>query len=146
MTIRKMTLEDIPRVMNIENACFSGEAWSPDSFEFSILNQGYAALVADSGDDIAGYTVVSLFGEANIDSLAVKSEYRRQGVAKALIKAALSGFTGDVFLEVRQSNLPARELYRKLGFEQIYVRKNYYINPAEDAIVMSCRYSDMEEK
>ncbi len=134
--IRKMLEKDLSEVVEIEQSCFTSDAWSESSFVYAMESDELLSLTAEIDGRVAGYIVVTRIVEASIDSIAVSPEYRRQGVAEKLIWAALEGFSGDVFLEVRQSNLAARELYKKLGFEEISVRKNYYEKPTENAIIM----------
>jgi ribosomal-protein-alanine N-acetyltransferase len=69
-------------------------------------------------------------------NLAVAREHRRRGVARSLLGAWLAGISGDVFLEVRESNEGAREFYKSFGFQQVSTRSKYYQNPSEAAIVM----------
>ena len=85
---------------------------------------------------MAGYFALLCVYDLNFVSVAVAAEYRRRGIAGKLLEKALEGFEGDVFLEVRKSNLPAIALYEKLGFKKIAERKNYYDRPCEDAIIM----------
>lgn len=136
MIIRKMLEKDLFEVEQIEQICFTSDAWSESSFLYAIESNELLSLVAEVDGEIAGYIVATKIIEANIDSIAVASKYRRQGIAEKLIKAAFEGFSGEVFLEVRQSNSAARELYKKLGFEELYTRKDYYENPIENAIIM----------
>jgi len=75
-------------------------------------------------------------GEHEILNLAVDPAARRRGVATALAKELLALARGDTFLEVRASNVAARNLYEKLGFHQAGVRQAYYHSPPEDGIVM----------
>lgn len=136
IVIRKMLKKDLSEVERIEQSCFTSDAWSESSFVYAMENDELLSLTAEIDGRVAGYIVVTRIVEASIDSIAVSPEYRRQGVAEKLIRAAFEGYSGDVFLEVRQSNLAARELYKKLGFEEISVRKNYYEKPTENAIIM----------
>jgi ribosomal-protein-alanine N-acetyltransferase len=76
--------------------------------------------------------------QREILNVAVAPAFRRQGIATALILHAFRG-SGEVFLEVRESNLAAQELYRKLGFLEVGRRYDYYQSPAETAIVMNMK-------
>jgi ribosomal-protein-alanine N-acetyltransferase len=75
-------------------------------------------------------------GEREILNLAVAPDFRRKGVARALLDRALEAFCGEVFLEVRESNGVAKKFYKSLGFKELSKRKGYYDNPPETAIVM----------
>lgn len=77
--------------------------------------------------------------ETEVLNLAVDPDHRRMGIAGELMRHAIGRSPGEVFLEVRESNLPARKLYSKLGFEDAGVRQNYYQDPPEAAIVMRLR-------
>ncbi len=89
-----------------------------------------------------GFLVIRHLGEVESEvlNLAVRAESRRQGIARSLLKHALSRHDHDPdrtwYLEVRESNLPALQLYASLGFELAGRRPNYYNDPAETAIVM----------
>ena len=74
--------------------------------------------------------------EREILNLAVAPDFRRKGVARALLDSALQGFRGGVFLEVRESNGVAQEFYKSLGFKELSKRTGYYDSPPETAIVM----------
>ena len=74
--------------------------------------------------------------EQELLNLAVDPLHRRRGIGRSLVKALLSEAPGAVFLEVRESNRRARDLYKSLGFQEVSLRKNYYDHPLEAAIVM----------
>ena len=74
--------------------------------------------------------------EQEILNLAVTPDFRRKGVARALLDHAFKGFRGAVFLEVRESNDVAQEFYKSLGFKELSKRAGYYDSPPESAIVM----------
>ena len=76
-------------------------------------------------------------GEGYVTNIATLPAYRRQGIAKALIKTAMQNEMEFITLEVRESNIPAFRLYEKLGFSEVGRRPNYYSNPVEDAILMT---------
>ena len=140
MLIRRMTLEDIPAVVEIEKQCFS-LPWSEKSFEDSITREDTIFLVCETEDAIAGYMGLYLsFDEASVTNVAVSPNLRKQGCGEALVtkakEAAKEAGAECVFLEVRQSNEPALSLYKKKGFEEIGIRKKFYEHPVEDAIIM----------
>jgi ribosomal-protein-alanine N-acetyltransferase len=99
---------------------------------------GYAVWVIDCDSQVAGFVAVRevAAGECEILDIAVAGEFRRRGLATALLQYALRTTPGTYFLEVRKSNHNARSLYRRLGFEQTGERRDYYSNPDEAAIVM----------
>ena len=149
MLIRRMTLEDIPEVVEIENQCFS-QPWSEKSFQDSLTREDTIFLVcegsgfADKEDTmtrVAGYIGLYLsFEEASVTNVAVSPSFRKKGYGEALVTAAKEAVREAgaecIFLEVRQSNEPAISLYKKLGFEELGIRKKFYEHPVEDAIIM----------
>lgn len=143
MKIREMTIKDCDRVGEIEKETFS-MPWSRDNFEGSILQENYCLLVAvadDDGDDIMGYCCFYyVLDEAEIPNVCVREDCRGQGIAykmmNELINRAKSLEVRDMYLEVRVSNEPARNLYRKLGFRDVGLRKGFYELPKEDAVIM----------
>jgi ribosomal-protein-alanine N-acetyltransferase len=140
MLVRNMTVEDISAVVKIEKECFS-LPWSEKSFEESIPREDTIFLVCEEDESIMGYIGMYLsFDEASITNVAVASQFRKRGCAKQLViaakKAAKEAGAASIFLEVRFSNEPALSLYKKEGFENIGIRKNFYQHPVEDAIIM----------
>ncbi|MEO8597549.1 MAG: ribosomal protein S18-alanine N-acetyltransferase [Candidatus Solibacter sp.] len=95
-------------------------------------------LVAELEKQVVGFLVWRQVAadECEILNLAVVPEWRRKGVAKRLMEAALRGFQGDTFLEVRESNRAALALYKLLGFQEVSRRPGYYAEPPETGIVM----------
>ena len=139
MIIRKMCMEDVPAVAAIEKECFS-VPWSERSFEDSIHREDTVFLVCvDEG--VVGYIGMYLsFEEGEITNVAVAPSYRQRGCGQQLISAIKQHATEQnaqsILLEVRKSNIPALSLYKKNGFEEIGIRKNFYERPVEDAIIM----------
>ena len=100
--------------------------------------------MAEEDGAVLGYAVLSaVLDEGNLDNIAVAPEYRRRGVADALL-GALTGFGRECLalltLEVRASNAPAIALYEKHGFAAVGRRKNYYSAPREDAVLMTLTF------
>ncbi len=136
MIVREMLESDIPAVVKIEQECFTAEAWSEESFKYRLGRAGFISLVAEDLGEVAGYIAASeILDEQYLDSLAVRDDQRGKGVATSLMKAAFDT-EKSVYLEVRESNLPAINLYKKLGFTEYARRRDYYDNPMEDAIMM----------
>ena len=136
MTVREMVENDIPAVVKIEQECFTAEAWSEESFRYRLGKPGFISLVAIDSGEVVGYIAASeILDEQYLDSLAVRTDYRGQGIATELMKEAFDK-EKTVYLEVRKSNLPAINLYKKLGFAQYAERRDYYDNPTENAIMM----------
>jgi ribosomal-protein-alanine N-acetyltransferase len=139
MNIVVMQERHLAALAEIERACFHAP-WSENMLREE-LGKGIF-LVAEQDGRTAGYVgCQTVLDEGYITNVAVSPDFRRQGIARALI-AELTAKAGEnklafVTLEVRESNLAARRLYEKNGFEIVGKRKNYYEKPAEDAILMS---------
>lgn len=132
--------EDVPMLAAAERECFS-DPWPQAAFQAELDNPYCFYLLAFADGQLAGYIGgVALYENCDVNNLAVLPQMRRRGIAAAL----LSGFleearrrgAGQVMLEVREHNLPAMALYRRFGFSACGKRKNYYQNPAEDAVIM----------
>jgi ribosomal-protein-alanine N-acetyltransferase len=142
LTIRKMTLEDIPAVIDLDHQSFS-LPWPERSFRFEVTeNQASRCWVAEVDGQVAGMIVVWLIvDEAHVATIATHPDFRRQGLAKRLLAHALRLLIDEgahtSFLEVRESNLAAREMYRKFGYEETGRRRRYYSDNDEDAILMN---------
>ena len=140
MMIQTMTADRVSQVAELEKLCFQ-DPWSENSVASELKNPLSYWLVALDGDRLLGYVgSQTVVGETDMMNVAVHPEYRRQGVAEKLILALIEGLKGKeshcLTLEVRASNAPAIGLYEKLGFRQIGLRKNYYRNPREDALIL----------
>ncbi|MFT8319249.1 MAG: ribosomal protein S18-alanine N-acetyltransferase [Sporolactobacillus sp.] len=141
VSIRKMEIEDIERVMVVEHDAFD-VPWSEQAFYNELLNNHFATyFVAEYVGQIIGYCGVwVIVDEAHVTNLAVLSHYRGYKVGEGLLRhvitfAKMKG-SRSMSLEVRVSNEIAQNLYRKLGFSNGGIRKNYYTNNNEDALVM----------
>lgn len=139
--IRKMTPMDIDGVMRIEKEAFS-LPWSRESYLGELNNNFATYLVADYEGDIAGYGGIwVVFDEAHITNVAVGKDYRKSGLGKALMVdlegSARKKSAQRILLEVRPSNEAALALYRGLGYFESGLRKEYYSDNNEDAIIMT---------
>ena len=135
-----MTADHVSQVAELEKICFS-DPWSEKSVASELTNPLSLWLVAVEGDRLAGYVgSQSVMGESDMMNVAVHPDYRRQGVAEKLVLELVAALAKKdnhcLTLEVRASNAPAISLYEKLGFSQIGLRKNYYRNPKEDALIL----------
>lgn len=141
MELVKLTEAHIPQMVELEKICFS-MPWTADMIRSELNNPSCLYLAAVDGDTLVGYIgVQTVLDEGYINNVAVRPEYRRRGIAAALISllAEQAQAIGLAFmtLEVRESNAPAISLYEKLGFTTVGRRKNYYEKPREDAILMT---------
>ena len=139
-----MTAARLPQVAALEQVCFPADPWSENLFRAALENPGAAVLLAEEDGAVLGYAVLSaVLDEGNLDNIAVAPEYRRRGLADALL-GALTGFGRECLalltLEVRASNAPAIALYEKHGFRPVGRRRNYYSDPREDAVLMTLTF------
>ena len=140
ISIVKMESSHVAQIAELEKLCFS-EPWSENSIATELTNPLSAWLVAMDGQTLAGYVgSQSVMGESDMMNIAVTPQYRRQGVAQALVEALVAHLKEreniSLTLEVRVSNAPAIALYEKLGFVQVGRRPNYYRSPKEDALIL----------
>lgn len=144
MLVRPMRLEDLDPVYALEVATFP-TPWSRNSYLFE-LQQNTAShqwvIEKQPEGRIAAYIVCWLLGgdELHIANIAVAPEFRRRGLARCLLAHALAAGAEvgaeSAALEVRASNLAAQKLYTEFGFEVVAVRKGYYQDNHEDALLM----------
>ena len=142
ITIREMNLADVDRVCGLEEMAFS-MPWHKESFIEMIENKDALYLVADDEESgvIACCGVRSIVGEGDITNVVVHPDYRKKGVAYQMLTQLLARGECDFgikefTLEVRLSNIGAIHLYEKLGFVSEGIRKNFYEEPVEDALIM----------
>ena len=138
--VRRARAGDLPRVLEIELACFP-LPWSPASFRSLLERERVRFLVAEEGGRVVGHAVLWWTAdEGELANLAVAPEARRQGVATRLLDRILEEARANrlrsVFLEVRASNEGARALYRERGFREVGRRRDYYSRPREDALIL----------
>ena len=140
VTVRPLSGEDLSDVSCMEKAYFS-HPWSYEDIQKS-LNDPYTVFyVACTEKEIRGYIGLR-FGmdTADILTICVAEKYRHCGIGGKLLTEAIQRVRewelDPLFLDVRESNLPARRLYESFGFTALTVRKNYYRDPVEDAVVM----------
>lgn len=139
--IRPMKAEDIDEVLVIESLCFP-TPWSREAFRAEI-EDNYCAryVVAELEGMVIGYGGMwIIIDEAHITNIAVHPNYRGRGVGEAIMKGLIQTAARlkveGMTLEVRVSNMIAQNLYKKLGFVAIGVRKGYYTDNGEDALIM----------
>lgn len=129
----------ISGVRNIEKSCFS-IPWSERSIESQIFTDGSIFACIIENGEIAGYICgQTVADECELYRIAVLSSHRKKGYANMLMEYFISECKNktinNIFLEVRSSNTPARSLYEKFGFRNLGIRKKYYSNPIEDAVI-----------
>lgn len=142
-----MTAEHLDQVAELEKLCFS-DPWSRRMLSEHLENECAATLVAQGEDGtVLGYAgLLVVLDEGYITNVAVRSEYRRQGIAGELLGVFRRFAEGNklafLTLEVRESNAAARALYAKYGYQEVGVRKNYYEHPRENAIIMTLEFAE----
>ncbi len=139
--ILPMGLKDLPGVLAIEEVSFP-TPWSARTFTAELTQNLCACyIVARAGDEVVGYAGMwVLLDEAHVTNIAVHPGWRGKGIGerlmRELMRRALQRGARRATLEVRKSNAVARRLYERLGFEVRGVRKGYYTDTREDAILM----------
>lgn len=140
MLIRPMQTTDLPEIIAIEKLSFS-EPWSYSAFEEDLLNPTTYYYVWVEDDEIQGYAGFwKILDEGNITNIAFAPEHRGKGKGKRLVaflkQAACELGIKELILEVRESNTRAIRAYQDNGFSVIGLRKDYYTNPSENALLM----------
>jgi len=141
VTFEEMHLEDLSQVVEIEKVSFP-TPWSRSAFACEILQNGFADyVVAKIEDMVVGYGGMWLIlDEAHITNVAVRPGYRMKNIGRSLmmeiIRRAILMGVNNMTLEVRPTNTVARRLYTSLGFQEKGIRKGYYADTNEDAIIM----------
>ncbi|MBE7086719.1 MAG: ribosomal-protein-alanine N-acetyltransferase [Clostridiales bacterium] len=139
MTIREFTVQDIKSVVELQSGSFK-DGWKENMLK-SAFDTGRAfGFLSVHNEGVSGYVLLSaLPPEADLETVFVKDVLRSQGVGTALLESAFleckNRGVEKVFLEVRESNLNAINLYKKFGFKHLSVRKKYYPD-GENALVM----------
>lgn len=140
--IRRMTEADVDGVAAVEAATFP-TPWSRDAFASEMKNVAARYLVAEKDGRVIGYAGAwIILDESHITNIAVLQAERGQGIGRALTHGLLQYLSnlGAAYatLEVRKSNEVAQNLYKSLGFIKLGVRKRYYEDNGEDALIMVC--------
>ncbi len=151
MNIRKMTEADISAVYRVDKSAFK-KAWSEQSFCDEIKKDYSHYYIAEYNGEIAGFAGIwCIYETAELIRIATTPKFQRCGIADMLMRCvflcAADCGCERMMLEVRESNTPARNLYKKYNFNEISVRRGYY--EGEDAVIMEAavkqneRYTDI---
>lgn len=140
MEIRRAAADDVTAIAEAEELIFS-DPWSRKDILAAVCQSGAMCYAAIKDGKLAAYIIGRVIApEGEIYRIATLPEYRGRGIGYRILDFAVKTERGkgleSLFLEVRSENLPALALYRSYGFKKIGVRKNYYKNPVDDAIVM----------
>lgn len=139
--IRFLESRDIPTILRIQASSREAAQWLQPAYE-SVGRNGEQAWVAEHEGPVVGFLIAhAVAGEIEILNLAVDPNVRHKGIGRALLWEALSWAAQNgasrVFLEVRSSNAAARQFYQAHGFASSGLRRSYYRNPVEDALLLS---------
>ncbi len=139
--IRVATPADLPAMLALERTAETAAHWSEETYNSIFRNGGpqRLAIVMETEAGLAAFVVVRIIGEEwEIENVVVGHEVRRQGIGSSLIRKLITRAHAKnaerILLEVRASNMAARALYQKAGFQVSGVRSRYYCDPIEDAI------------
>ena len=122
--------------------------WSKEALSYDILeNDNAFVIVAEYEGEFAGFADIwTVLGEADLNSIAVRVDFRRKGIGDAIMFAMTEMISANgvetINLEVRVSNIPAIKLYKKYGFKECGVRPGYYLDNGEDALIMKRETGD----
>ena len=142
--VEKMHKKDISSIMEIEIKAYGTFHWSESGFEAEIensLGNYFVIKTNDEKEELLGYCGFwSILEEAHITTIAIKDSYRGKHLGELLLQQMIDiGYQKDIkwfTLEVRISNIAAQELYKKYGFQSLGLRKKYYQDTQEDALIM----------
>ena len=140
MMIIPLNKDHVAQIAGLEKLCF-GDPWSEGSIASELDNPLSLWLVAEQDGAVCGYVgSQTVLDETDMMNIAVRPDCRRHGIAAALIDELIVRLkergSHILRLEVRVSNAPAIALYDSLGFTQLGLRKNYYRNPKENALIL----------
>lgn len=140
MDIRRARPDDATEIAEMEKATFGDPFNRKDIFSYICSDNGMCFTAIDESG-VVGYILgTKIPPEGEIYRIAVREDKRQRGIGYRLLSYALKTERGQgvetVFLEVRSKNVPARALYKAYGFKEIGIRKNYYQNPSDDAVIM----------
>ncbi|HJB15998.1 MAG TPA: ribosomal protein S18-alanine N-acetyltransferase [Candidatus Blautia excrementipullorum] len=143
MTFREMLVEDLDQVMEIEEDLFA-VPWTKEGFLTYLMKEDTMFFVVEEKGRILGFcSMMAVLDEGDILNVAVRRDRQKEGIGfflvDSMIRMAQMQGIRVVHLEVRESNESARRLYRRLGFQEDGLRKNYYTEPAEAAVLMTKR-------
>ena len=140
LSIRQAVIGDADNIALLEAEEFLDEALNCDNVKKAIEDSQVCIYIAELDGEFAGYSIIHFAAdEGELSTIAVKKEYRGRKIGQFLLEKAICGdnLIKNLFLEVRESNLSAQKLYRRMGFVEVGRRKSFYKNPMEDALLMA---------
>ncbi len=141
-SIQKMEHKNIDDILSIEELCYGKHHWSKDSFVTELNNKisSYYCILNSEGKCIGYIGIWKIIDEAHVTNLSVHPDYQNKKLAHRLLLSAIDECYKEkikyITLEVRVSNEKAIHLYEKFGFKSLGVRKNYYQDNNENALIM----------
>lgn len=141
MVVREMLVEDLDQVMEIENQLFS-VPWTREGYFTFLTRDNALFLVVEEKKQILGYCgILMVPDEGDVLNVAVRADRQREGIGHFLMESLIR-LAGDLgvrilHLEVRSSNETALRLYERVGFHKDGIRRAYYTDPVEDAVLMT---------
>ncbi len=141
LEINRLRKEDVSELARLEKEIFGENAWSEKDFLDTLdLPYAYYLVIREDGELIASCGLRNMCSDADITNVMVSPSKRRRGIGewmlKTLMEEARSIGVINYSLEVRSRNIPARRLYEKLGFIEEGIRKDFYTNPRDDALIL----------
>lgn len=141
LIVRDLNPDDCIQIAELEQSVFS-DAWTQRGIEETFSQPHSLIVVAEDGQKILGYCILyCVLDEAEIARIAVCEEARRRGTGARILefceKSCVEKGVKRLLLDVRESNEMARRFYEKHGFQKDGIRKRFYENPCEDAVLMS---------
>ncbi len=140
MIVRPATPDDIPALLELERRAITAAHWSESDYQRLFATEGRRVALVVDDNGVCGFIIARALGdEWEIENIAIAGEARRRGLGTRLVgellQRARTQGASAVSLEVRESNLAARQLYEKWAFEECGRRPGYYCEPSEDAIL-----------
>ena len=148
--IKRMEREHVSQIAEIEKKAFA-DPWSEESFQGELDNPLACYFVAEKDSEVLGYGGLwEIAGEGNITNIAVKEGFRGQKIGSRILSAMIAYAREHRFsfltLEVRVSNEPAKRLYEKYGFRPVGLRRGYYPDNREDALLMTLEWNETKKE
>lgn len=136
--IQGIDINSIDDLYQLEKKSFPGNSYSMDSLFKMLENSRYYFWGVWKNEELIGYAILlDSIDVFEMIKIAIDTKYRNQGIGESLLRTISKDTEKSIYLEVRESNLAAIKLYRKMGFENLTKRKSYYGDTGEDALVMS---------
>ena len=135
--IEKIDSNNLEKIIDIEKEAFS-DFWEISAYKKLFDDYEYEAFIYKTNEITVAYAIfLDMVDVYELIKIAVKKEYRNHGIGYKLLSDSLDLLDKTVFLEVRENNFSAISLYKKIGFKEINIRKNYYKDTGENALIMS---------